>query len=202
MTDLQALLERSVDHPAALDPAADVRRGGAALSRRRRRTVAVAVAAVLLVGVAATAYDRSSEAPTTILPADTGTVRAGGFQLPPPPDGWSVQAADDSRVVIAPDGLPKADFDDPDLQLQVMGKLLVHLQRSGLPLRASNHVERDGRAFYSYQGGGAATQVGVREPSGAWLILQEAPRLHWTTHQMVDYLDEVVVLAGAVPDSD
>jgi hypothetical protein len=163
---------------------------------------AAAVTAVLVVGVAATAYDRSPGAPTTVAPTDTGTVHAGGFEVPAPPDGWSVQAADESRVVIAPDGLPKADFDDPHLQLQVMGKLLVHLQRSGLPIRSSTPVERDGRTFYSYQGGGAAGQVGVREPSGAWLVLQEAPRLHWTTHQMVDYLDEVVVLVGAVPDSD
>ena len=41
----------------------------------------------------------------------------------------------------------------------------------------------------------------MREPDGDWLILQEAPSLHWTTAQMVDYRDGVVVLPDAVAEA-
>jgi hypothetical protein len=200
MTDLQTLLDRSVDHHVDVHPDADLRRGRSAL-RRRRRTVGAGIAAALLaLGGTATVLGRTSVLPLVPSHAGKATVHAGGFEIPPPPDGWSVQAADESRVVIAPDGLPKADFDDPHLNLQIMGKLLVHLQHSGLPIHSSTPVEQDGRTFYEYEGGGTAVQVGVREPAGGWLILQEAPRLHWTTQQMVDYLDGVVLLSKAAPD--
>jgi hypothetical protein len=203
MTELHTLLDRSVDHPTDLDTAADVRRGRAALTRRRRGTVLLgALAAVLAVCGTVTLHDRSPGAATTVQPAEPGPVRAGSFQIPAPPAGWSVQAADESLVVIAPAGLPKVDLHDPDLQLLLAGKLLVHLQRSGLPIQESTAIQHGGRTFYDYEGGGTGTQVGVAEPSGGWLILQEAPSLHWTTGQMVDYLAGVVVLGDAVPDSD
>jgi hypothetical protein len=201
MTDLHALLDREVDHAVEVDTVADVRRGRAALRRRRRVVVAGAVAGVLVLGGGLTAYARSTAVPTAVSPTDDGTVHAGGFRIPAPPEGWSVQAADESRVVVAPDGSPKTDFDDPHLQLPVMGKLLVHLQHTGLPVDSSTTVELDGRTFYVYPGGGPL-QVGVPEPAGGWLILQDAPRLHWTTQQLVDYLDEVEVLPDAAPDSD
>jgi hypothetical protein len=38
----------------------------------------------------------------------------------------------------------------------------------------------------------------VRAPSGGWLLLQEAPKLRWTTEQMIAFLGEVGVLPGAV----
>lgn len=201
MTDLHALFERSVDQPAPVDPVADLRRGRAALARRHRVLVAGAAATVLVLGGAATLYERSSATPTTVRPADPTTVHAGSFEIPTPPEGWSVQAADESLVVIAPDGQAKVELHDPNLQLQVQGKLLVHLQRGGPPIQASTPVEHDTRTFYEYDGGGPARQVFVREPSDGWLVLQEAQPLHWTSEQMVDYLAGVDVLASAVPET-
>jgi hypothetical protein len=201
MTDLQTLLDRAVDHHVDLDPAAAVRRGHAALRRRRRRVVAGVVAAAVLVVGGTTAYARPDV--VHLSPSHSGptTARAGSFEIPSPPDGWSVQGADENLVVIAPDGLPKVNLHDPSLQLGVMGKLSIALMRgkatSGRP------VTYDGRTFYDNEhAGGDSSLVSVDAPSGGVLVLQGAPSLHWTLQQKIQYLDGVVPLPGAVPDSD
>jgi hypothetical protein len=201
MSDLQTLLDGAVDHHVDLDMAADLRRGRSAL-RRRRFTVTAGVAAALLVlGGTATAIVRPSMLPLRPAHTITATVHAGAFVIPPPPDGWSVQAADASLVVIAPEGLPKVDLSDPALNLRIAGKLSIDLVPGGIDSpKAGPTIEYAGRSFYDTEHGGAGTQVGVQEPSGAWLVLQEAPSLHWTVQQMIRYLDAVVVTPDAVPD--
>jgi hypothetical protein len=64
-------------------------------------------------------------------------------------------------------------------------------------------VTYDGRTFYdNEQAGGGSSLVSVDAPSGGVLVLQGARSLHWTLQQTIQYLDGVVVLPGAVPDSD
>jgi hypothetical protein len=202
MSDLQTLLDGAVDHHVDLDVDADLRRGRSALRRRRLTFVAGVAAAVLVIGGTFAGLARSSVLPLQPSHSKTATVHAGAFVIPPPPDGWSVQAADASLVVIAPDGLPKVDLHDPNLNLPVAGKLVINLVPGGIdsPNRGPT-IEFDGRSFFDNERGGSnTTQVGVREPSGAWLVLQEAPSLQWTVQQMIEYLDAVVVTPDAVPD--
>jgi hypothetical protein len=199
MSDLHTLLDSAVDHEVDLDVDADLRRGRSALRRRRRTVVAGFAAAVLVVCGTFAGLVRYSVLPLQPSHTKTATVHAGGFVIPPPPDGWSVQAADASLVVIAPEGLPKVDLHDPNLNFRVMGKLVIELH--GRLDRVDNgpKIQFDGRTFYDVRSDPQVRQVSVREPSGGWLVLQEAPRLSWSLQQMVAYLDAVVVTADARP---
>jgi hypothetical protein len=198
MSDLQTLLSRAVDQRVDVDVVADVRRGRTAL-RRRRVTVAAGVAATLLVvGGATTALVRPSALPLRPAHTVTATVHAGAFEVPPPPDGWSVWHTSPSIVVIAPDGTPPPD---PKVGVQVMGNLAIYLRDGSDSPKWGPTIEYDGRSFFDNEHPGADVQVGFQEPSGDWLVLQEAPTLHWTVQHMIEYLDAVVVSPDAVPMS-
>jgi hypothetical protein len=201
MTELHDLLESAVAPLVGVDVTVDLLRGHQALSRRRRTFVVGVAAAVLAVGGVTAAYTRPAALHLQPAHHADAPIRAGAFEIPPPPAGWSVQAADESLVVIAPDGLPKVDLHDPQLNLQLMGKLSIQLM-SGSAANGTP-VPFDGRTFYDNDhAGGHARLVSVQAPSGGVLVLEEAPRLHWTTQQMVEYLDQVVVLPSGVPASD
>jgi len=200
MSDLQTLLESAVDHWVDVDVAADLRRGRSAL-RRRRLTLGGGIAAALLVaGGTLSAFGGPSEpstAPSHVTNA-SATVHAGAFEVPPPPDGWSVWQADSSYVLIAPDGTPPPR--DPGIVV-VGGKLGITFMTdaNGSP-KAGPTIDYDGRTFfYNESTGGPAAQVGYEVSSGRWLVLQEAPALHWTVRQMIAYLDGVLVTPDAVP---
>jgi hypothetical protein len=210
MTELQTLLERAVDHEpepvTTLDLETDLRRGRSCL-RRRRTQAAGALAAVLALGLVGTGIARS---PIQVLPAqhsDTHLVPAGAFEVPTPPAGWAVQAAGASLVVIAPDDLPHVNLSTPTLRLRLQGKLVLEYQ-SGFDgsFRQGETIEHDGRAFYTwvnqpspdYPHDRATRMVSVRGPSGGWLVVQEAPALHWTTQQMIEFLDGVAVSQDAM----
>jgi hypothetical protein len=199
MTDLETLLERSVDHHVEVDVAADVRRGRSALRRRRLSVGAGAAVVLLVIGGATTRLVPSSLRSAQPAHTATATVPAGAFEIPPPPPGWSVWQATDSDVVIAPDGTPPPD---PEVGARVMGKLAISFLDGSLESPASGPtIEYDGRTFYDNETGGPATQVGVRVSHSTWLVLQEAPTLHWTVQQMIEYLDGVVVTPRAIPMS-
>jgi hypothetical protein len=129
----------------------------------------------------------------------TATVDAGAFEIPTPPDGWGVQAAGTSLVVIAPEGLPKVDLSDPNLNLRLMGKLVIELHGRFDRVDNGPQIHYDGQTFYDVRSDPRVRQVSVQEPSGNWLVLQEAPRLSWSLQQMVEYLDAVVVTPDAQP---
>jgi hypothetical protein len=203
MTDLHALLARTVDHPVDLDTVADVRRGRAALTRRRRRTglAAAAAAAVAVLG--------SQTLPQGHLlgigPSDEmkrPTVSTGYFTIPEPPRGWAVQASGDHLVVIAPEGLPKVDLSDPQLNFRVTGKLVLEYETDTFgELEDGEPITYDGRTFYDIEHtGGGARLVTTSTGSGTWLVLQEAPDLHWSVQQMIEFLDRVQI-TGAVPST-
>jgi hypothetical protein len=81
------------------------------------------------------------------------------------------------------------------------GKLAISLtsDANGSP-EAGPTIDYDGRAFFDNESaGGPAAQVGYEVSPGRWLVLQEAPALHWTAQQMIEYLDGVVVTSAAVP---
>lgn len=202
MSDLRTLLEGAVDHRVELDVAADLRRGRTALRRRRLTLGGGIAAAVLVAGGALSSYVAPSEPPTAPSHATdpNATVQAGAFKLLPPPDGWSVWRADSSYVMIAPDGTPPPQ--DPKIVV-VGGKLVISLvgEADGSP-KAGPTIDYDGRVFYDNESAGSATQVGYEVSPGRWLVLQEAPSLHWTVHQMIAYLDGVVVTPDAVALGD
>jgi hypothetical protein len=214
MTDLQALLDGSVDHPVDLEPAHEVRRARTALTRRRRRFISAGVVLAAVVVGGGTRLDgfpgRGSYA--TGAAQSGATVRAGAFEIPPPPDGWAVQAAGDNLVVVAPDDQPKVDLENPMMQLQVAGKLVLNYQRGDFGSDAPKEgdpISYDGRTFYAwtnpaspdYPRQGATSIASVRESTGAWLEVMAAPKLHWTQQQLIDYLDRVVVTPDAVPQA-
>jgi hypothetical protein len=199
MTDLPTILDQAVDHPVDLDVTADLHRGRTALRRRRFTVVAGVAAALLVVGGVTTALVRPSALPLRPAHTVTATVHAGAFEVPPPPDGWSVWHATSSIVVIAPDGTPPPV---PGQGVLVMGKLAVSfVDGSTESPRSGPTVEYDGRSFYDNETGGEARQVGYEVSPDRWLVLQEAPSLHWTVQQMIEYLDAVVVSPDAVPMS-
>jgi hypothetical protein len=210
MTDLHTLLDRTVDQPVHLDPASAVDRGRRALRRRRRAVAAGAAAAVLVAGGAATAYTRPSA--LHLQPADQSdvTIRAGAFEIPAPPAGWAVQAADDHLVVVAPDDQPHVDLADPKLQLSAVGKLVLEYQRADFdPPKSGGPIQYDGRTFYAWTNPPSpdaphqpdTVMASVREPTGGWLEVMAAPDMHWSQSQLVDYLDHVVVTSNAVPET-
>jgi len=196
MSDLQNLLEDAVDHRVDLDVAADLRRGRSALRRRRLSVGGGIAAAVLVTGGTLSGLVGPSEPSTAPSHATNANVHAGAFEVPPPPDGWSVWRADSSYVLIAPDGTPPPQ--DPKIVV-VGGKLGISLvsDAHGSP-KAGPTIDYDGRAFYDNESPGSPTQVGYQVSPGRWLVLQEAPALHWTVHQMIAYLDGVVVTPDAV----
>jgi hypothetical protein len=101
-------------------------------------------------------------------------------------------------VLIAPDGTPP---DDPKVVgVPVSGKLAISFSTdaNGSP-KAGPTIDYDGRTFFDNESGGPSAQVGYEVSPGRWLVLQEAPALHWTVHQMIAYLDAVVVTPNAVP---
>jgi hypothetical protein len=210
MTDLHSLLEGAVDGPIATDVACDLRRGRRAAVRRRRRLLGGAAVLVLAGGAGAAASGGLVGSSIDAAHRPDG-IRAGAFVLPPLPEGWAVQAADSSRVLVSPEGLPKKDFGDPGASIRIMGNLFVAL-RAHVPPRDSPTVRYHGRIFYDiesapypaqgYPKGTPPRQVAVRAPSGGWLWLQEAPRLGWSLEQMVEFLDGVVIGSDAVVAPD
>jgi hypothetical protein len=199
MTGLHTLLEGAVDTPDAVDVTADVRRGHVALRRRRRLFGAGVAVGALALGGGTGVIVRSHSSASEVVAGDPtnppATVRAGSFVIPSPPDGWAVQAAGKSLVVIAPADLPKVDLTDPNLVLRVTGKLAIEYQHGSL--REGRPIRYDGRSFYWLRSAGVPRGISVETPSGGWLRLQEAPKLHWTLHQMIEYLDGVQRLDGA-----
>ena len=197
MSDLQTLLEDAVDHRVDVDVAADLRRGRSALRRRRLTIGGGIAAAVLVAGGTLSAFIGPSKPSMAPSHATNATVHAGAFEVPTPPDGWSVWKADSSYVLIAPDGTPP--HDPKVVGVPVSGKLAISFSTdaNGSP-KAGPTIDYDGRSFFDNESAGGATQVGYEVSPGRWLVLQEAPALHWTVHQMIAYLDGVVVTPDAV----
>ena len=87
-----------------------------------------------------------------------------------------------------------------------MGKLDLEYAAGTESLDERRPITVDGRSFYTWvnqpspdcPGDPATRMVSVRAPSGGWLLLQEAPKLRWTTEQMIAFLGEVRSSPGAV----
>ena len=104
-------------------------------------------------------------------------------------------------VVIAPAGLPKVDLHDPNLTFSVKGKLVLEYRfEASDELAVGPPIGYDGRTFYDNDRTGTdARIVTTRTGTRDWLSVQEAPQLGWTLHQLVAFLDAVVVSPDAVP---
>ena len=109
--------------------------------------------------------------------------------------GQRVRLVRAARLLTAGDDAAAEDLVQTTLTLA----LTFETDANGSP-KAGPTIDYDGRAFFDNESaGGPAAQVGYEVSPGRWLVLQEAPALHWTARQMIEYLDGVVVTSAAVP---
>lgn len=206
MTDLTELLDRASGAASTPIPISDdLARAHAALRRHRRQRRLVAVGAVcvaaiggVLAGQAAfddapgdstTVTETPSAADTVLFAAD---VSAGPYTFGKLPRDWEVQGEYPQGVTIAEIG------DDDQEPLSFLGKLVIMYDRnppSGAP------VEYNGREFYT-RGDSDHHTVAVRtragEPEGV-LSVQYPDTAGWDFQTMIEFLDAVLVGAGARP---
>jgi hypothetical protein len=200
MNDLNALLDRAAGPSAvSFDPAADLARGRAALSRTRRRRGALGLAGVAALGVVGVGLDRTgsrgdvvrdpvASAPTATTPPP---VTAGPYTVPALPDGWEVQGSRPQVETIAPVGVADQE------PLSFPGKLVLGYDRNR---PSGEKVQRDGRTFWVNANGDTtivSTRTRAEEPAGE-LTLQ-FPTSAFTTDEMVTFLAGVEVGPGALP---
>jgi hypothetical protein len=84
----------------------------------------------------------------------------------------------------------------------VKGKLILEYEADTFgELKNGEPIEYDDRTFYDIERTGSdARLVTTPAGSGTWLALQEAPDLHWSVQQMIEFLDGVEP-TGAVPST-
>lgn len=121
------------------------------------------------------------------------------FHLGTAPDGWTFQGSNLNYALLAPaDGSAGDEFGD------FRGKIVVGLEARGTYAELSRGdgrtVTLDGREFYVWTGEDAIQVVVLTragEPSGTLRL--QAPAGSLSEHQLVAFLDEVMLDEGAVP---
>ncbi len=194
--------------PTAADADADLARGRRALRRRRTAQTlggsAFAAAAVVAAFVFTTglgggvpgpgATESSTAVSTTQLVSYKGK-QPKGFVLDKVPDGWFVQADDDSSIVLAPSrikGKPGVDPSQDPLYdpRSFEGKIAVMLQsrdQGGPPPGTEVKVgDRDG-VLAQTADNDSGRNLWVEQPSGVYLLIQFWSDLGLSHEQMVDF---------------
>ena len=197
MTEIHDLLQRVVDDPVVVDVAADVRRGRRALTRRRTRLAAGVTGGLVAVSAAGYAAlpTRAPSHEASVQPmADPGaaTVTTDFFAFATPPAGWHLTGADQSHVMISPDGT------HPDFQGGFEGQLIISLEDKSFPMAFGSQIFHNGRTFYDNEQNPGVTILSVQADDGDWVQVQYPQQVGLDTPAMVDLLDSVVVKPGAV----
>ncbi len=188
MTGLQTLLEDAAEGSAAIDVAADLRRGHRALRRRRTRVAGGLTSGLALLGAAAVPVVANLHQSSTTQPAadPQGPVHTAVFDAPPPPDGWRLAAAGEFFLTLARDGAP-----DPHPQL-FDDKIALILYPLGEEMGNGSPIRYDGRTFYDNERNEDPI-LAVRLDDGRWLQVQYPASAGFEKSQMIAYLDGVVV---------
>jgi hypothetical protein len=199
MTDIHDLLGRAVDDPIDVDTTADLRRGRRALNRRRTRMAAgVTGGLVAAVGGGYVALPQHQNTVTTVSPADgpssvDAVVQTTYYEVPQPPAGWHVVGDRAQYVMITRDGSGVTSIDG-----SFVGQLMILLADGHEKFGTGQSVDYDGRTFYVNDVNDDSTILSVRTPGGDWLQAQY-PKATFTQHEMIAYLDGVVVGPDAKP---
>lgn len=205
MTGLRELLDQAATEPYDLDIPGDLRRGHRALTRRRTRWAAGITGSVVAAGALAYAelpLGQTSHT-TTVRPAGEpgpapAMVTGQFYDVPQPPSGWHVVGQRAQYVMIARDGSDVTSVDSG-----FIGQLVVMLAQGREHFENQPSVQYDGRTFYvnadtSDPSPDNTATISVRTADGDWLQAQ-FPVNDLGIHEMVVYLDGVVVKAGALP---
>jgi hypothetical protein len=196
MTGLETLLDDAAGHPAAIDIAADLRRGHRALRRRRTRWAAAGMTGGLVVVGAAgyAAWPRQHEASVTPAtdPTSTGPIRTEYYVAPPAPDGWKLEGAKPYFLSMIPADSASTNIWSFD------GKVVVMLhEASGPSFGFGPTTEYDGRTFYDNERDTDSSILAVRLDDGRWLQVQYPKDAGLRTREMIEFLDGVRVLPAA-----
>jgi len=209
MPSLHDLLDVAAGEPLPFDAGADLRRSRRAAVRRRRRWAAGVTGGVVTAGaVTFAAMPHGHDRVDTLRPADGGSrgavepgpsaVQLTYYDVPAPPTGWHVVGDRPQYVMITRDGSGVTTIDSG-----FVGQIVVMLSPGDKAydvILDQQSTEYDGRTFYTNgdDGGEGMTVASVRTADGNWLQI-EYPSADFSFHDMVVYLDGVVVKAGAVP---
>ena len=205
MTGLRDLLEHAATEPGEVDVAGDLRRGRRALRRRRTTWAAGATGGVLAAGAVAYAGLplRHHDSVTTVRPAaepSTSPEMLSGqfYDVPQPPSGWHLVGQRAQYVMLTPNGSGVSSIDTG-----FIGQIVVMLTDGHEHFEGQPSQQYDGRTFYvnadtSDPSPDNMATISVRDPSGDWLQIQ-FPTADLSIHDMIAYLDGVVVKSGAQP---
>jgi hypothetical protein len=211
MPSLHDLLDEAAGVPRPFDTGADLHRGHRAVARRRRRWAAGVAGCMVSAGaVTLAALPHRSDRVDTLRSADGGPsgpvssspgsdeVRLEYYDVPPPPTGWHIVGERPQYVMITRDGSGVTTIDSG-----FVGQIVVMLSpgvKAYDVILDQQSLEFDGRTFYTngQDGGPGMTTVSVRTADGNWLQIQY-PGADFSVHEMVAYLDGVIVKDGARP---
>jgi hypothetical protein len=120
------------------------------------------------------------------------------YDVPPPPDGWHVVGQRAQYVMLTRDGSGVTSVDSG-----FIGQIVVGLAEGRDHFENQPSVPYDGRTFYVNADPGDPSShntatISVRNPDGNWLQI-EFPMARLGVHEMIAYLDGVVVKSGAAP---
>jgi hypothetical protein len=202
MTGLHELLERATTDPVEIDVAGDLRRGHRALNRRRTWWAAGVTGGLVAAGAVGYGVLPLHQTPATSLqpadgPSSTPTPMPY-YDVPTPPAGWHVVGERAQYVMITQDGSGVTSVDSG-----FIGQIVIGLNQGSNHYENQPSVQYDGRTFYvnadpSNTSPDNTATISVRSSDGNWLQI-EFPMAHFGVHEMIAYLDGVVVEAGALP---
>jgi hypothetical protein len=210
ITDLQTRLDQLAGPaapPSLATVAADLVRGRRALRRRRIGQIASGsgLLAVAALGAAlAIPGGAPTRAPAPPVVADGGNAtlstqepaklvaykgaQPAGFTIDEVPEGWEVQGVDKYGLTLAPKDT--ADKDPHSFQ----GKIAIQLQRS-VPDVPKKQVVVNGTPalLATMQGEATPGTLFVKQPSGAYLVIQVWHTLNWGEKEIVRFAGGVHV---------
>jgi hypothetical protein len=204
MTGLPELLDHAAGDAHEADITADLRRGRRALARRRTWWAAGVTGGLAVVGaVAAVDLSQSQTDVATPLPADSPStppalVTGQFYDVPQPPAGWHEVGQRAQYVMLTRDGSDVTSIDSG-----FIGQIVVMLTDGKEHFENQPSQQYDGRTFYvnadtSDPSPDNMATISVRDASGDWLQNQ-FPVNDFGIHEMIAYLDGVVVKSGAQP---
>jgi hypothetical protein len=224
MNDLRSRLEEMagpLTTPSVAQVRGDLARGRRALRRRRAGQFVAGAAVAVAAGTTAFALGTSGTTPARVNPPAAQGVTQGvtqlvayhgtqpeGYTLDKVPEGWEVQGVDEYALTLAPKG---AKDRDPN---SYVGKIAIMLQSEddrtvptgtavqvgGQPgVLVEEHHQRDPKRPVSPSAApaGGATMLYVKQPSGAYLIVQVWDGLGWGPKEIVAFAAGVHVHADA-----